>query len=98
MYYKTFHVYIMGSITGTLYIGVTGHLEHRVGEHQQGSNEGFTKKYGCQKLLYFEEFKYVLDAIAREKQLKNWNRNKKERLIKTLNPDWRDLSDDWRAP
>jgi putative endonuclease len=94
---KEYYVYLMASPSGTLYIGVTGNLEHRVQEHQQGLVEGFTKKYGCFRLVYYELFQYVLSAIAREKQLKNWNRTKKENLIHSFNPDWRDLSEEWKT-
>jgi len=61
-------------------------------EHKQEVSPGFFKKYGCKKLIYFEHFYYIDQAIAREKQLKNWNRKKKEELIKTLNPKWNDLT------
>ena len=89
---KTYYVYIMASVSGTLYVGITNNLIRRVCEHREGLVERFTKKYGCKKLIYFEDFTYVVDAIGREKQIKGWNRNKKELLIKTKNPKWRDLS------
>lgn len=92
MFRKTYYVYIMASMSGTLYIGVTNNLVRRVCEHQKGLVDGFTNKYNCKKLIYFESFTYVIEAIKREKQLKSWNRNKKEKLIKTENPKWRDLS------
>ncbi|MFZ2151082.1 MAG: GIY-YIG nuclease family protein [Candidatus Absconditicoccaceae bacterium] len=89
---KNYFIYILASDTGTLYIGVTNDLERRLYEHKNELIEGFTKKYGCKKLIYFEEFNEIEEAINREKQLKNWNRNKKENLIKTQNPGWKDLS------
>ncbi len=91
MYHKIFWVYIMGSVSGTLYIGITNNLYRRVLQHRTKSNEGFTRKYGCTRLLYYEEFSYVLNAIQREKQLKKWNRKKKEILINSMNPEWIDL-------
>ena len=91
-----FFVYIMASKSGTLYIGFTNDLVRRTFEHKQKHVEGFTKQYGCNRLIYFEHFTHVDSAIQREKQLKRWSRRKKEVLIKKLNPTWRDLSDDWK--
>jgi len=85
----------MSSFSGILYIGVTNNLQRRVFEHKQELVEGFSKKYKCKKLVYFEEYKDVKQEIAREKQLKNWNRKKKEWLIKRVNLDFKDLSEDW---
>ena len=86
-------VYIMGSENGrVVYIGITNDLDRRVREHKAGEIEGFTKRYRCHKLLYFEVFGEVRDAISREKQLKGWVRAKKEALIASMNPDRRDLS------
>lgn len=90
-----YFVYIMASLSGTLYIGVTNDLYKRVYQHKNDLIQGFTKKYQCHKLVYFEETSDVESAIAREKQLKNWNRAKKEFIIKTLNPQWKDLSNNW---
>jgi putative endonuclease len=90
-----YFVYIMASESGTLYIGVTNGLVKRVWQHKNDQIEGFTKKYACHKLIYFEETSDINSAIAREKQLKKWSRRKKEFLIKTLNPTWKDLSLDW---
>lgn len=75
----------------TFYIGVTNNLERRIFEHQTSSIEGFTKKYRLTKLVYFEEYKHVDEAIAREKQLKNWHRQWKVDLIKKSNPLMKDL-------
>ena len=91
MGYRSYWIYILASESGTLYIGVTNNLQRRVYEHKEGLIPGFTQKYGCKKLVYFEEYPEIQDAIRREKQLKNWNRNKKESLIKTLNPHWQDF-------
>lgn len=88
---KSYFIYIMASESGTLYIGVSNDLIRRVSEHKQKVIDGFTKNYDCTKLVYFEETSDVNSAIAREKQIKNWNRKKKEFLIKTLNPTWQDL-------
>ena len=92
---RDFFVYIMASFSGTLYIGVTSGLERRVWEHKEGVSEGFTKKYHCTRLVYYEHFDNIEAAIAREKQLKKWSRKKKETLIRKLNPKWKDLSKDW---
>ena len=81
----------MASLTGTLYIGITNDLILRVLQHKQDLIEGFTKKYQCHKLIYFEQTDNIESAILREKQLKGWNRKKKEALIKTKNPHWKDL-------
>jgi len=74
-----------------LYTGVTGDLSRRVWEHKQGLVEGFTKKYNVNKLVYVESFEYVVDAIAREKQVKTGSRKKKVSLIDSTNPQWKDL-------
>ncbi len=87
-----YYVYIMASDSGTLYIGFTNNLIRRACEHQNGFFSGFTKKYKCHKLIHFECFFDVNEAIAREKQLKHWNRSKKVVLIKKTNPTWSDLS------
>lgn len=91
-----YFVYMMVSASGTLYIGITNNLSKRVWQHKSNLAEGFTKKYQCHKLIYFEETSNIESAIAREKQLKRWSRKKKEALIKTTNPHWKDLSDDWQ--
>ena len=78
-----------------LYIGVTSNLSKRLYEHRNGLVEGFTKKYNVHKLVYFESTTDVYSAISREKQLKNWNRAKKNTLINKQNPEWKDLSVNW---
>jgi putative endonuclease len=85
----------MASNSGTLYVGVTNNLERRVFEHKTNLIEGFSSKYGCHKLVYFEETTSVEAAITREKQVKKWRREKKAALIKNINPTWRDLSGDF---
>ena len=77
----TFWVYILTSRTGTLYIGITGYIDRRITQHKMDSIEGFTKKYKVHRLVYYETFGYVLNAIRREKQLKGWRRDKKITLI-----------------
>jgi len=88
---KKYYVYIIASSSGTLYIGVTNSLMRRIHEHKNGLIEGFSKKYSCHKLIYYEIFGDVNAAIDREKQLKGWRRKKKENLIKKFNPHWNDL-------
>lgn len=91
----SYYVYILASESGTLYTGVSNNLERRIFEHKQDLIEGFSKKYHCHRLVYYEHYNNINTAIAREKQIKNWNRKKKEYLIKTLNPRWNDLSEEW---
>ena len=87
-------VYIMTNKSGTLYTGVTNDLERRVLEHRRGLVRGFTRKYKMTRLLYYEVFEDIRDAIEREKQIKGWLRCKKIALIASINPDWRDLTED----
>jgi len=82
---KKYFIYIMASTSGTLYIGITNNLKRRIWEHKNNLEKGFSRKYKCHKLIYFEEFSDVQDALAREKQLKKWRRDKKETLIKRIN-------------
>ena len=77
-----------------LYIGVTNDLIRRVYEHRLKLIEGFTKKYNINKLVYFEETTDIISAINREKQIKKWRREKKNSLVKTINPEWNDLYDE----
>ncbi|HMF47802.1 MAG TPA: GIY-YIG nuclease family protein [Candidatus Saccharimonadales bacterium] len=88
-------VYILASSpNGTLYIGVTSDLAKRVWEHKNDVLEGFTKKYGVHRLVYYETHVDMLSAITREKQFKKWNRAWKLELIEERNPEWKDLWDD----
>ncbi len=80
---------------GTLYIGMTNNMERRMYEHKNGLIEGFSKRYRLSKLVYFEFYQFVNDAIKREKQLKNWKRDWKISLIEKENKSWNDLAFDW---
>ncbi len=92
---NNYYVYILTNWNNkVMYVGVTNDLNRRLYEHREGLVDGFTKKYNVHKLVYCEEVGNVNDAIAREKQIKGWNRNKKNQLVETLNPDWIDLSRD----
>ena len=93
-----YYVYIMSSQTGTLYTGITNELQRRVYQHKNKVMDSFTSRYDVNHLVYFEAFGDVLQAIAREKQIKGWTRRKKLVLIESQNPTWRDLSDDWLKP
>ncbi len=89
---KSYYIYIITNKNNTvLYIGVTNNLPRRIYEHKYELVDGFTKRYGLKKLVYFEECSNAQDAIAREKQLKNWHRDWKINLIKTVNPNFNDL-------
>ena len=89
-------VYILASKrNGTLYTGVTSNLVQRVGEHKLEAIEGFTKRYGIHFLVYYEFCGDMRSAIAREKQIKKWNRKWKIKRIEAMNPEWRDLSEQW---
>ena len=91
---KTYYVYIMTNHSKTLYTGITSDIIKRVYEHKQKLLEGFTKKYNITKLVYFENTTDVMVAISREKQIKGWLRRKKIALIESVNPSWKDLSED----
>lgn len=90
---RTYFVYILASARhGTLYIGVCNDLSNRLTLHRAGRGSEFVKKYGVTRLVYMETYASPQEAIAREKQLKNWHRDWKIRLIEQDNPDWSDLS------
>jgi putative endonuclease len=91
-----YSVYIMASRSHTLYIGMTNDLPRRVREHKNHSFEGFTAHYNIDRLVWYEVYPYVRSAIAREKQLKGWLRERKIHLIEDSNPTWQDLSEDWK--
>ena len=92
MWNYNYYVYIITNKTDkVLYIGVTNNLERRIYEHKNKTVPGFTQKYNINKLLYFEHFENINDAIHREKQLKKWNRKWKEELINKDNPKWNEL-------
>lgn len=89
---RKYYVHILTNYTNTtLYIGVTGNINRRIYEHKNELIDGFTKRYNVTKLVYAEECSNVNDAIAREKQLKKWRREKKNALINSVNPKWKDL-------
>jgi putative endonuclease len=88
-------VYILASKSRRLYVGVTRDLLRRVLEHKRGAVEGFTSRYRIDRLVHFEQTDYLQAAIAREKELKGWRRDKKLALIEASNPTWEDLSREW---
>jgi putative endonuclease len=93
---KTYYVYILASKrNGTLYIGVTNDLERRLYEHRNNLIEGFTNKYNVHHLVYYEDVNDIQSALQREKQLKRWTRKWKIELIEKVNPEWRDLAEDY---
>ena len=92
---KEYYVYIMTNKSRTLYTGVTGNLMRRVKEHKEKRVQGFTSKYNIHILVYYESTTNVHAALAREKQIKGWLRVKKIDLINSMNPEWKDLSEDW---
>ena len=91
-------VYILAGKSGVLYVGVTANLYVRVVQHRQKLIDGFTKKYNISRLVHYEQFGDIRNAIAREKQLKGWLRRRKIALIESTNPTWRDLFDDFSPP
>jgi putative endonuclease len=92
---RFFHVYILTNVSKVLYIGVTNDLERRIYEHKLKLVPGFSAKYNLHRLVYFEAFGHIGNAIAREKELKGWLRSKKVALIQSQNPKWLDLAADW---
>ncbi len=89
----TYYIYILtNKYNTTFYIGVTNSITKRLFEHRTGLTDGFTKKYNLKKLVYLEEYNDIKEAIAREKQLKNWHRDWKLNLIRKMNPEFNDLS------
>jgi putative endonuclease len=93
---KDYYVYIMtNKPNGTLYTGVTNDIERRVFEHKHKLVKGFTSKYNLHRLAYYEDTNDIREAIAREKQIKGWLRIKKINLIESINPEWKDLAEDW---
>ena len=90
-----YYVYILANWNNrVLYVGVTNNLVRRLYEHKNKLGDGFTKRYNVHKLVYYEHTTYVYAALEREKEIKAWQREKKNRLIERFNPTWRDLSDD----
>ena len=87
--------YIMASRSHTLYVGITRDLQKRVFQHKWKEHDGFTARYKCDRLVWYESHDEVTKAIAREKELKGWRRARKIALIESVNPAWTDLSRDW---
>ncbi|HZO32220.1 MAG TPA: GIY-YIG nuclease family protein [Chloroflexota bacterium] len=92
---RQYYVYMLASKTRRLYVGVTNDLVRRVWQHRTKAIEGFANKYNIERLVWYESTSQVLDAIAREKQIKGWRREKKVELIEEDNPGWTDLARDW---
>ena len=92
---RSYFVYLLASRpNGTLYVGVTNDLRERIWQHKQDLVEGFTSKHGVKTLVWYEQTESIESAIAREKQIKKWNRAWKIELIEANNPDWKDLYED----
>jgi len=92
---KRYFVYIMASKRRVIYVGVTGFLMSRINQHKAGESDGFTKRYNVNRLVYYEVFHYVNNALDRETEIKKWRREKKVALIAAINPTWEDLAADW---
>lgn len=95
MHQGSYFTYIMASRSHTRYAGVTGDLHKRVFEHKWKEHEGFTARYNCDRLVWFERYQDVRKAIARKMELKGWRRSKKIAIIESVNPAWVDLSREW---
>ena len=91
---KTYHVYILSNASRMLYVGVTGDLHRRMFEHKNKLVPGFSQKYNLHRLVYWESFGNINDAIVREKAIKGWLRAKKIQLVRSMNPQWKDLAAD----
>ena len=92
---KQYFVYVMSNKSRRLYVGITSKLFGRVFDHKNKIIPGFTSRYKFDMLVYYEEYSNVMSAIAREKEIKGWRREKKLKLILADNPDWADLSAEW---
>ena len=95
---RTYYVYIMGSKSRVIYVGMTGFLMARVLRHRAGEGGEFTRRYLVHRLVYFSSFRNVGDAIARETEIKKWRREKKVEMIRAKNPTWEDLAEGWGRP
>ena len=92
-----YYVYLLTNWNNkVIYVGMTNDLQRRIYEHKNKSVRGFTSRYNVIKLVYFEHTTDVLQAIAREKEIKKWRREKKNRLVESMNPEWKDLSAEWQ--
>ncbi len=94
---KTYYVYILSGPGAILYTGVTSDLERRILEHKRKLIKGFSSKFNMNRLVYYEAFNHPADAIAAEKRIKGWLRKKKLDLIRTINPEFKNLSEDWES-
>jgi putative endonuclease len=93
---KKYYVYLLTNWNNkVMYVGVTNNLGRRIYEHKNKMIKGFTEKYNVKKLVYFEETQDINTAIDREKEIKKWRRDKKNRLVNLMNPNWDDLSSGW---
>lgn len=92
---RTYYVYILASKSRVIYVGITGFLMARVLRHRAGEGGAFTRRYRVHRLVYFQSFQNIGDAIARESEIKKWRREKKVSLIEESNPTWEDLADGW---
>jgi putative endonuclease len=92
---KKYYVYLVASLSGVLYTGVTNSVLRRAHEHKEKRTPGFSQKYNVDRLVYFEVFRDIRNAIRREKQIKSWRREKKVALIESTNPKWEDLVEKW---
>lgn len=91
-----YYIYVLTNWNNkVMYVGMTNNLERRIYEHKNKLVEGFTRKYNVTRLVYFEHTSDVNSAIAREKQIKKWRRSKKDNLVVSVNPEWKDLSEEW---
>jgi len=93
-----YFVYIMSSKSRRLYTGVTNNIERRVAQHKAGEIKGFTQQYKINRLVYYEQFQFIGNAIRREKRIKHWIRAQRVALIERENPTWDDLADGWGKP
>jgi putative endonuclease len=92
MFNKNYYLYILTTWNNkVIYTGVTNNLQRRLYEHKNKLIDGFTKRYNLNKLVYYELYTHIEDAIKREKTIKKWRREKKNKLVETMNPDWNDL-------
>jgi putative endonuclease len=92
---RRYYVHILASKSRRLYIGITGFLMARVLQHKAGENASFTRRYNINRLVYYESFRYVNNALSRETYLKTWSRQRKVALIEGSNPLWNDLAEGW---
>lgn len=93
---KTYYIYFLASISRVIYTGLTNNLYFRVKQHKEAKDRSaFTARYRINRLVYYEEYERIYEAIDREKQIKRWRREKKIKLIEEVNPKWKDLAKDW---